>query len=238
MICHRGPCHRVAVLLRSLFRIPLTGLRRRATRGSLRLLVVVEGPNDIEFLRRISAMLHAADASVPDLASMEQRNELAFVPFGGGDPLTWSFRLAGLALPEFHIYDRDIGSETVKRRQAAEIVNCRSNCRAVVTRMRTLENYLHSDAVFECSGLRIEFGDDDAVADMVARAAVRQHDTEVTWESLSARSRKKRREKAKSWLNTHAVNRMTAARLAERDPNGDIRAWLQIIANLARCGLP
>ncbi len=234
MICTRDLCHLVIRQLRRVIRSSLTFLRRPSTGASLRVLVVVEGPNDIEFLRRISAVLCAADPAMPDLAGLEQRKELAFVPFGGGDPLAWSFRLAGLALPEFHVYDRDIGRETAKRRQAADIVNCRPNCRAVLARMRTLENYLHPDAIFECSGLRITFADDDAVADIAARAAFQQHDSLLTWESLSARARKKRRERAKQWLNIQAVDRMTAARLAERDPHGDIASWLQTIARLAR----
>jgi hypothetical protein len=102
--------------------------------------------------------------------------------------------------------------------------------------MRSLENYLHPDAIFEASGLRIAFAEDEAVADVAARAALEQHSSLLTWESLSARARKKRREKAKKWLNTEAVDRMTAARLAESDPDGDIRGWLQTIASLAREG--
>ncbi len=48
-------------------------------------LVVVEGPNDIEFLRRISTILHRDDRSLPDLAAMERELALVFVPSGGVD---------------------------------------------------------------------------------------------------------------------------------------------------------
>ena len=46
--------------------------------------------------------------------------------------------------------------------------------------------------------------------------------------------RRRLRYKAKKWLNTRAVEQMTAARLAERDPDGEVRAWLATIANLSR----
>jgi hypothetical protein len=64
--------------------------------------VVIEGPNDIEFLRRISAILHREDSSLPDLADMERRHTLVFAPTGGAD-LSSAFRFAGLNLPEFHL---------------------------------------------------------------------------------------------------------------------------------------
>lgn len=49
------------------------------------MLVVVEGPNDIEFLRRISAILHRDDPRMPDLADMERQFALVFAPTGGVD---------------------------------------------------------------------------------------------------------------------------------------------------------
>lgn len=41
-------------------------------------------------------------------------------------------------------------------------------------------------------------------------------------------------DKAKVWHNTQAVERMTPQRLAERDPKGKVRSWLDTIARLAR----
>ena len=56
----------------------------------VRVLVVVEGANDIEFLRRISILLNSHDESLPHLVEMEQRGELVFVPFGGGHVQAWT----------------------------------------------------------------------------------------------------------------------------------------------------
>jgi hypothetical protein len=106
-----------------------------------RILVVVEGPNDIEFVRRISAILHREDPKLPDLAVWEGRLDLVFVPSGGGD-VSLAFRFAGLKLPEFHLLDRDVSPATESRQCVAAMVNSRPGCRAVVTSKRSLENYL------------------------------------------------------------------------------------------------
>ena len=91
-----------------------------------RIFVVVGGRNDVEFLRRLATMLHAADSSLPDLAAMEQRRELLFVPCGGGDSRSWTYRLAWLGAAEFHLLDRDIEPATSARRVAVDIDFCSS----------------------------------------------------------------------------------------------------------------
>ena len=156
-----------------------------------------------------------------------------FLPSGGGDSRAWAYRLAGLGAAEFHLLDRDISPATEARRQTAEIVNARPRCRAVLTRMRSLENCLHPEAVFEVSGLRVEFSSDDDVAERVARKTHDRNDGHLPWEAIPARTRKRRRDKTKARLNSRAVERMTPGRLAERDPAGEIRGWLETIARLA-----
>lgn len=47
-------------------------------------LVMLEGRNEIEFLKRISKILHANDAAVPDLSQLERLGMLVFIPVGGG----------------------------------------------------------------------------------------------------------------------------------------------------------
>ena len=130
--------------------------------SSTRLLVVVEGPNDIEFLRRISTILHGDDPSLPDLARMERELALVFVPSGGVD-LSTAFRFASLGLPEFHLLDRDVPPATQARQQVAAMVNSRTRCCAAVTSKRSLENYLQADAAFEASGFRVAISDDENV---------------------------------------------------------------------------
>jgi hypothetical protein len=73
----------LASLLAPLSHVPVPALPQ--------VFVVVEGQNDIEFLRRMSTMLHAVEPRLPDLAAMEQRGELIFVPCGGGDSRSWAY---------------------------------------------------------------------------------------------------------------------------------------------------
>ena len=184
-------------------------------------LVVVEGPNDIEFLRRISTILHRDDHTLPDLAAMERQNALVFVPSGGVD-LSSAFRFAGLGLSEFHLLDRDMPPATQVPQQMAAMVNSRPRCCAVVTSKRSFENYLNSAAVFEVSGFQIAITDDANVPELVARLVNEGHESGVSWDDLTARARKRLCYRCKKWLNTRAVERMPAARLAERDGGGKV----------------
>lgn len=202
------------------------------------ILVVVEGQHDVDFLCRMSTMLHVADPRLPDLAAMERRGELVFVPFGGSDPRPWAFRLAGLKCPEFHLYDREVPPETLSRQRAIDMVNCRPDCRAFLTAKRSLENYLDGDSIFEASGIRIAFGDQDDVAELVARQVYAGRYHALSWDASPARARKRRRDKAKQWLNVQAVERMTPSRLAQRDPQREVRSWLETIAQLASGTVP
>jgi len=176
-------------------------------------------------------MLHRDSARLPDLADMERQGRVVFAPTGGVD-LSTRFRYAGLALPEFHLLDRDIPPVTQTRHQIAAMVNSRSRGRAAITSKRSLENYLHPAAIFEASGFSVAFSDDDDLPELIARKANERHEPGVPWDDLSARARRRLRYRAKKWLNTRAVEQMTAARLAERDLDGEVRAWLATIAKL------
>jgi hypothetical protein len=195
-------------------------------------LLVLEGETDIQFLRRASAVLQADDRSLPDLGQLERRGKLVFVPFGG-DPRNWIFRFAELGCPEFHLLDREIPPATEIRRESARVVNLRPGCRAAVTNKRSLENYLHPAAIVEARGVEVQFSDDDDVADLVAEQLFLRHRPAGNWRELPTRARRRLRNRAKSWLSTDALGRMTVARFAERDPEGEIRGWLRQIAELA-----
>jgi hypothetical protein len=205
---------------------------RRFLKRPANLLVIVEGPHDIEFLKRISAILSAADPTLPDLAAMERRGEVVFVPAGGGDLWLWADRFAPLELAEFHLYDREERPESGRRQRIAEAVNRRPWCRAAVTAKRSLENYLHPAAIQEVCGIKLDFTDDDPVADRLAEQLYRT-EGELPWSELPRRVLTRRRNRVKRWLHTKAAERMTSARLAETDPKGEVRFWLASIAYLA-----
>lgn len=197
-----------------------------------RLLLVVEGMNDIEFLRRISLILHAADHGLPNLAEMEQRGELIFVPFGGGHVRAWSQRLAPLARPEFHLYDRELPPETDLRIEAAQTVNRRPRCKAVLTRKRCLENYLHPAAIRAAGNIDVTFDDFDCVAQLTARQLYQQRPGEIAWQLQARRAQNRMANRAKRWLNRKAAEHMTVELLSECDSDGEIVSWMESIAQL------
>jgi hypothetical protein len=202
--------------------------------GRTRLLLVVEGRHDVAFLRTLSRTLHAADSSIPDLAALEDSGELVFLPFGGGDVLAWADRLASLRVPELHLYDREAPPETELRLQAAKLVNQRRNCRAFVTRRRAIENYIHPHCIREISGLELSYGDDDDVAELVARGCHERSGKPPAWKAFPGRARKRFRERAKRWLNQLAVELMTPELLAQIDPAGEIHSLLRTAGELLR----
>ncbi len=197
-----------------------------------RVLLVVEGIHDIGFLTRISAMLHAHHAALPDLSDMERRGELVFVPFGGGDVRLWVDRLAPLSVPEFHLYDREASPETEIRQGVVNLINTRPRCRAVLTMKRSLENYLHPTAVHQAFDFDVHFGDNDNVADLIAQRLYNGAH-KPPWCDIPRRAQVRSGNRVKKVLHTKAVDCMTPELLAERDPRGEVAGWLATIADMA-----
>ena len=193
-------------------------------------LIIVEGIHDVEFLRRLTANLHLADASIPDLAAGEQAGHVVFVPFGGGSVLAWSSRFAPLRHREFHLYDREIAPETPVRQEAVDRINRRPNCHALLLRKRALENYLHTAAIVNSGGGMIVVNDEASMALAVARDWYHRQPQACPWDALASRARRRIAARSKRWLNTVAVNAMTLGLLHQRDPAGELLTWLRKIA--------
>lgn len=200
-------------------------------RSRVRLLIVVEGTTDITFLKHCAALLPATESSLPDLASLETYGEVVFLPFGGGNVNAWRDRLRPLDLAEFHLYDGELPPESAIRQQAAGHVNARANCRAFATRKRSVENYLHPQAIVAAGGPAVRFSDADNVAEVVALAHHRAH-YPTPWMTLPRSRRRKLVHRTKRWLCDQAARAMTMSLLVESDPAGEIRTWLTAIAEL------
>ena len=193
--------------------------------------------NDIEFLKRLSLILHHDDSTLPNLAEMERRGELIFIPFGGGHVRAWTHRLAPLKIQELHVYDQELPPETDYRRKAVEAVNQRERCRAMLTQKRSLENYLHPQAILATGEVHTVFDDFANVPEIVAEQLYRRRQIafqeETTWEQLPAKNRGRRIHHTKKWLNSRAVEQMTPKLLHERDADGEVVSWLQTIKQMA-----
>jgi hypothetical protein len=186
----------------------------------------------MEFLRRIGVVLHDDDATFPDLPRLERAGDVLFIPAGGGDFRPWLARLAGLGAAELHLYDRETSPETERRLHWAALMNQRPRCRAFVTARCSLENYLHPAAIFEARGVRVDYSAEDDVAELVACAAFVSSADATTWDELSRRARRRQRDRAKRWLNTTAVERMTMRRLREHDPDGEVVSWFRALREM------
>ena len=196
-------------------------------------IVVVEGQFDIEFLRRISRTLHAADATVPNLAAEETDGNVILVPFGGGGHAEWISRFQSLRLPEFHLFDRETSPETENRLTTAVAINARPRCRAVVMQRRSLENYLHPDAITDTFDVSVEFTPQCPVVQRLATELHRSGSFAVPWQELSRKGRHRLFNRLKRRLNTAAADHMTVGRIQQADPAGEIHSWLVAISRLA-----
>ncbi len=191
----------------------------------------IEGKWDIEFLRRISKIMHAADPAVPDLNLAEASGALVFIPLGGSSMELWSVRLAGLDRPEFYLTDRDKQPPAQpKYHQRIAEWNARANCTAVCTTKRELENYLHPDAIKSIAPtFPNAIADFDDVPLVLAQTLHTADANAPAWNTVPDDTRKEKSSRAKRRLNTECVDKMTVALLAQSDPNSEISGWLKAV---------
>lgn len=204
----------------------------------VKLFVGVEGKWDMEFLRRISKMLHASDKTMPNIEAHENDGNLVFIPLGGSSLELWVSRLEGLGRPEIYITDRD---EQPPKNPKYQIYltewNSRENCEGICTQKCELENYIHPDAIKAMlPTFPVAIGDFDDVPEMYAKSCLDAANGAGSWDSLDdenekdAEKKRKKKSNAKKQLNTVCVDNMTVDLLAASDPDSEIRGWLQKIA--------
>lgn len=177
----------------------------------IRLIVCVEGPTDIDFLKSITTALHREKGEIKPVDALP---DVILIHLGGSTLQDWVNHnyLQKLGVPEYHIYDSD---NTGAHQAQCDIVNARGGgSSARITSKREIENYIHKDAIEEEYGFTVEITDDmdvpRAISDMMkARGMISSGESKV----------KKR-------LNQKAALRMTFDRLRERDPNNDVLTWI------------
>ena len=193
-------------------------------------LIVTEGRHDVEFLKRVSRMLHTHDPRLPDLVQLESQSQVVFIP-AGGDLRAWPRRLAPLPQPQFYLFDRETAPTSAERQTIVQAINRRPHCRAFLTTKRATENYLHASAIRDACSVAIEVDDESDIPELLACKVV-DLTAGPAWVSLSRRGRNRLRNRIKKTLNTVAVDQMTPSLLAERDPTGEVVNWLTVIAQI------
>ena len=195
----------------------------------VRAFLGVEGKWDIEFLKRLSRILHADDQTVPDLTAAEASGALVFIPLGGSSMDLWSARLSGIDRPEYYITDRDNPPPAQAKYQAQHAIwNARPNCTAYCTSKRELENYLHPDAIrVIASTFPSAIQDFDDVPMMLAETLHTADPAAPNWLTVTSEKRKEKASRAKRRLAQECVDNMTTALLNQTDATGELVGWLR-----------
>ncbi|HZJ90775.1 MAG TPA: ATP-binding protein [Oscillospiraceae bacterium] len=189
-----------------------------------KVLVCVEGPHDLRFLRQINNLYRNEDNSFIDIFT---DTRIAFVVLGGSTLKEWvnQHYLKNVGLPEIHIYDRDeLKNGKYKYQDVKDAVNTREDRSiAFLTAKREMENYLHMDAINEALqpvvGSKFTFHLSDDC------------DVETEIKTVLNGQGKIQRRSIKHWLNDNATSCMTVDRLKERNGYDEIKGWFNEISN-------
>lgn len=189
-----------------------------------KVLVCVEGPHDLQFLKRIGRLLREEDDSVIDIFADPR---VALVVLGGSTLKEWvnQHYLKNLGLPEVHIYDRDeLKNGKYKYQDYSDAVNARGDGSiGFLTSKREMENYLHIDAIREALQPVVDFNCKLELSD--------DCDVETEIKKLLNDKGKIQRRSIKHWLNDEAASCMTIDRLKEQNGYDEIKVWFTEIAN-------
>ncbi|HHU16604.1 MAG TPA: ATP-binding protein [Clostridiales bacterium] len=181
----------------------------------VKLIVCVEGPNDVEFINAISRIAHQEDDQIQDLNISPA---VVVMPLGGGTLKNWvnCNYLRKLNTPEYHIYDND---NTNAHAIDCDRINARGNgSSARLTRKREMENYIHSDVIQEIFDVRVEVDDTMDVSTVIS-CLIRATNPD----GYSPDTVKKK-------LNRFGAPKMTLALLKDRDPDDEVLTWLREIS--------
>lgn len=198
--------------------------------NSVKMFIGVEGKTDIPFLKNLSKALCNDGLDVPNLEELEINGEVIFMPFGGSLLAIWTNRLQELNRPEYHIYDRDTAPpEIPKYQEYINSVNSRTNCIAVSTQKKEIENYIHYQAINKAlekinysTRLVRNFGDFDDVPSLLSNILNQEARDGDKWGQ----------QRVKVFLSTQAACNMTREMLNEIDPDGEVLEWFARIKDL------
>lgn len=188
----------------------------------VKVLVMVEGPNDVNFFEHIYPAVHSIDSTVVNISASA---EVALLPMGGSDLKHWVTKryLKGLGCIEYHIYDRDCGPDDVASYQdEVNNVNDANDANtARLTSKRETENYIHPTAIKDALGLTLTFTDTCDVPKIVSDTSKKTGDVK----DMSQRS-------AKRQLNTLAAEAMDGNLLMAQDPINEIVGWFREVTQI------
>ena len=196
-------------------------------RPPLRAVVGMESQEDFRLLFRLAKILHRTDRNLPDLQKHAKAGAVMCIPFGlqarGFVELFLSFDV-----PQLYIFSRGTGPMPEERRELIRRIRQDVDCSAVVMRKRAMTNYLHPDAIYEEFHTSVAVNDDTDVPVEVVQPFLKRLKFPA-WDQLDPQLRTDMAAAFAIELSVKASRRMTAERLAQRDPAGEVAGWLKEI---------
>lgn len=186
----------------------------------IKLLICVEGPNDVNFLTNISKNISLEDATFKDITKIK---EIAIIPLGGGTLEQWVNQryLKDLDIPEFHLYDNDVK----KYQKSVDNVNQRKDGSfAMLMKKREMENYIPVHLINNFFGINIsKIEDEDDVPNLIM---------DEIMDGRSSKFVSRKIGKIKKELNLKVVENINLRDLIISDSNGHIKFWFEKINEL------
>lgn len=201
----------------------------------VKVIVMVEGKHDVAFLKRISAIIHERDPSIPNLETDER---VVIIPTGGStlkDFINEQY-LKKLNKIEFHLYDADDS----EYKEHVEQVNSEDNNNVgFITKRLEIENYIppslfqsyykNRDKEIE---LPVSFGEQDDVPDLVSQAVYEYDNPGCNWSELSNKKKKNYHSRLKSRVEEEILPNLTYEHLEQIGAIEEIYHWFNKLNEL------
>lgn len=200
-------------------------------------VVCVEGKNDIIFLKGINKSINEYNSLI-DLSS----ESILLIPMGGSSLQYWVNEdyLGKLNLPQFHIYDSDIGSRKEhKYEKCINILSKKERCIAIETKLREFENYIPKKVIRrKYEGIQInnnENWDTLDVAEFISKHVYNSSENRGSenWDMLQEDKKKKKISKIKNQLN-QITSEVEVEDLIEHKVYDEILNWHKAIKELIK----
>lgn len=204
--------------------------------SSVKVVVCVEGKNDVIFLNNINKGVQELKEIV-DLNS----EKIIIIPMGGSTLKDWinNRYLEKLNLNQVHIYDSDIGSKRQhKYKESIEKINLLENCKAYETKFREMENYIHYN-ILEEQGIIFtdEIKQSWATSDIPEYCTKylynNNNDSDRIWEELDEEKKGKKISKLKNRFNTEYSRNIKKEHLENLGVYEEVESWFKSIKELS-----
>jgi hypothetical protein len=185
-----------------------------------KLLICVEGKNDINFLKNINQNIK----EFKDIVDIENQENIDFFDLKGSNlkQFVKENNLKGTNIIELHIYDSDIGSgkNELKYQEECENIKKRKDSSfCFITKKREFENYIHKDIIEEWFDIDMSSIDD--------------WDKEDIPKYIQNKiSNNKKEEDIKSILNGKLSKQITRRHLEQLNAFDEIKSWFEKIKEL------